>query len=170
VSSKTPWQSAAEAEGITNSERYLTQLARRAFLSLWSYVNPHTDEGRSKGKGDGKELCDLLVVFGDEILIFSDKHCEFPSHSDIGTSWSRWHRRAVEKSAKQLAGAERFIKEYPRRIFMDKDCKSPLPIDMSDPCVARYFLVAVTRGSYDVGKHYWGGKFWEPDARQHHRG
>ena len=40
---------------------------------------------------------------------------------------------------------------------MDKDCKSPLPIDMPDPRVARYFLVAVTRGSYDVAKHYWGG-------------
>ena len=65
------------SEGTTASERYLVRLASHSFLSMWSYANPYTDEGRSKAKGDGKELCDLLVVFGNDIFIFSDKHCEF---------------------------------------------------------------------------------------------
>jgi len=147
MKSKTPWEIAAESEGTTDSERYLTRLARRAFLSLWSYSNVFTDEGRSNGKGDGKELCDLLVVFGNNILLFSDKHCEFPSHSDINVSWSRWYKRAIEKSVRQLSGAEKFIKAYPQRIFLDKDCQTPLPIDLPDPLVANYFLFAVTRGS-----------------------
>ena len=66
---KTPWEQAAAAEGITDSERLLTRLAKKAFLSLWSYSNVFTDEGRTAGKGDGKELCDLLVVFGNDVLL-----------------------------------------------------------------------------------------------------
>ena len=154
---KTPWERAAESVGATDSERYLIQLARKAFLSLWSYPNLFTDEGRTKCKGDGKELCDLLVVFGNNILVFSDKHCEFPSHSNIKVSWSRWYRRAIEKSARQLSGAEKFLKEHPTRIFLEKDCQARLPIDLPDSRVARYFLIAVTRGSYEVAKHFWGG-------------
>jgi hypothetical protein len=154
--SKTPWERAAESEGQTDSERYLTQLARKALMSLWSYSNLFTDEGR-KGKGDGKELCDLLVVFGNNVLLFSDKHCEFPLHSNISISWSRWYKRAVEKSARQLSGAEKFLKAYPTRVFLDKDCKTHLPIDLSDPNVARYFLFAVTRGSYQAAERFWGG-------------
>lgn len=154
---KTPWEMATESEGVTASERYLTRLARKAFLSLWSYTNPFTDEGRSKNKGDGKELCDLLVVFGNNVLLFSDKHCEFPSHHDIKVSWSRWYKRAIEKSARQLQGAEKFIKAYPKRVFLDKACQTRLPIDLPDPYVAHYFLVAVTRGSYRVAERFWGG-------------
>ncbi len=110
----TPWEKAAETDGTTNSERYLTRLARRAFLSLWSYPNVFTDEGRSAGKGDGKELCDLLVVFGNTVLLFSDKDCEFPSGPDLGIAWPRWYRRAVLKSARQLAGGGKISKGPPK--------------------------------------------------------
>jgi len=156
MSSKTPWENAAQSEGITDSERYLTRLARKAFLSLWSYSNLYTDEGRSKSKGDGKELCDLLVVFGNNVLLFSDKHCEFPSHPDIKVSWSRWYRRAIEKSARQLRGAEAFIKAHPTRVFLDKGCQTQFPIALPEPGAARYFLVVVTRGSYEVAERFWG--------------
>ena len=85
------------SEGTTLSERYLARLAKRSFLSLWSYANVYTDEGRRGGKGDGKELCDLLVVFGDDVLIFSDKHCDFPNTGQTALAWARWYRRAVQK-------------------------------------------------------------------------
>lgn len=156
MNNKTPWENAAESEGTTDSERYLTRLARKAFLSLWSYSNLFTDKGRSNSKGDGKELCDLLVVFGNNVLLFSDKHCEFPSHPDINISWSRWYRHAIERSARQLSGAEKFIKAHPSCIFLDKDCQKRLPIDLPDPRDARYFLVAVTRGSCEVAERFWG--------------
>ena len=48
-------------DGTTDSERYLTALARRSFLSLWSYPNLYRDDG-------GKEICDLLVVFENDIM------------------------------------------------------------------------------------------------------
>ena len=68
---------------VTDSEAYLAALAQRAFLRLWSYPNLFND------KGCGKELCDLLVVFGDHLVVFSDKHCELKSHDTPEVAWRR---------------------------------------------------------------------------------
>lgn len=154
---KTAWEKAAEAQGTTASERALTRLARKAFLSLWSYPNVYSDEGRSQGKGDGKELVDLLVVFGNDVLLFSDKHCAFQTDIDVKVAWPRWYRRAIEKSARQLAGAESFLRRFPQRVFVDKACQTPLPVALPDPSVARYFLIAVTRGSHEAAARFFGG-------------
>jgi hypothetical protein len=154
---RTAWEVAATATGTTKSERALTRLAKKAFLSLWSYSNPFTDEGRGGGKGDGKELCDFLVVFGNNVLLFSDKDCEFKAGPDIQVAWSRWYRRAIEKSARQLAGAEKFLKKHGDRVFLDKDCQTRLPVALPDPSVARYYLIAVTRGSHDACKVFYRG-------------
>ena len=150
------WVNSYSISGSTDSERYLVRLARRAFLSLWSYSNVYTDEGR-RGRGDGKEFCDLLVVFGDDVILFSDKHCEFVPHADINIAWSRWYKRAIEKSAKQLAGAEAWLIRYPDRLFLDPGCKSSLPIKLPDASRRRVHLIAVTRGATEYAKKYWGG-------------
>lgn len=127
MSEKTAWEAAIDVEPKTESERYLTSLGQRAFLSLWCYANVHTDEGKTSATGDGKELCDLLVVFGNHILIFSDKACEFPTHPDLKVAWGRWYKRAVDKSVGQLIGAEKFLREHPDRLFLDKQCNVPFP-------------------------------------------
>src|SRR5712671_5224617 len=120
---------AIRAQGITQAERYLQRLCERSFLTLWSYPGVFRDQ-KTGGKGDGKELCDLLVVFGDHVLIFSDKSCAFPETGDIQLDWSRWYRKAVMKSAEQAWGAERWLREYPERTFLDRACTQPLPIDL----------------------------------------
>ncbi len=155
---QTPWERAAAAEGTTPSERTLTRLAKKAFLSLWSYSNVFTDEGRRNGKGDGKELCDLLVVFGNNLLLFSDKHCEYQSNTCVATAWPRWYKRAIAKSAKQLAGAENFLRSCPNRVFIDKHCQTLLPVALPDPAAAKYFLIAVTRGAHLAAREYFGGE------------
>src|SRR6266568_2140546 len=94
--------------GVTASERYLGNLCRKSFLSLWSHSNLFTNKGVNEKGGDGKELCDLLVVFEDHIIIFSDKSCNFPDTGDVWLDWSRWYRRSIEKSADQIFGAERW--------------------------------------------------------------
>ncbi|WBI34729.1 hypothetical protein [Pseudomonas aeruginosa] len=157
MSNKTAWEKAAEAQGTTESERALARLARKAFLSMWSYPNVYSDEGRSGGKGDGKELVDLLVVFGTDVLLFSDKHCAFQSDVDIKIAWPRWYKRAIEKSARQLAGAESFLRRFPDRVFVDKSCQTKLPVTLPDPSVARYFLIAVTRGGHEAAVRHFGG-------------
>jgi hypothetical protein len=43
MNEKTAWEKAAAAEGATASERLLARLARKVFLSLWSYTNVFTD-------------------------------------------------------------------------------------------------------------------------------
>ena len=157
MTEETAWEKAASADGTTPSERALASLARKAFLTLWSYPNVFTDEGRANDKGDGKELCDLLVVFGNDVLLFSDKDCAYQSNVDVAVAWPRWYRSAIDKSAKQLAGAEKFIKAFPKRIFLDKACQSPLPIELPDASVARYYLIAVTRGSHFPARQFFGG-------------
>src|SRR5215211_3226287 len=97
--------SSFQAERTTHAERYLKRLCDRSFLSLWSYPSIYRDQGNPGKKGAGKEVCDLLVVFENHVIIFSDKDCEFPGSGDLDLDWSRWFRRAITASAKQLWGA-----------------------------------------------------------------
>ena len=62
---------------LTDSEAYLAKLASRSFLSMWSYPNPGFGPPGNRSKG--KELCDLMVVFGNTVILFSDKDCDRPS-------------------------------------------------------------------------------------------
>lgn len=112
-SAENPWSTVGAASGSTPTENLLLDLARDSFLSLWSFPNVYTDEGRTAGRGDGKELCDLMIVFGNDVLLFSDKNCAFPEAENLDVSWNRWYRRAVQKSANQLAGAEKVDNSIP---------------------------------------------------------
>jgi len=124
---------------------------------MWSHPNLYTDEGRRAGKGTGKELADLVVVFGDHVLIFSDKHCAFPKHPDLNVSWRRWYSSAVEKSARQLLGAKRWLERFPNRIYRDAGCMERFPVSLPSPGVAKIHLIAVTRGSYEACREHFGG-------------
>ena len=86
---------------MNSSEELVYTLCKNSFLSLWSYPNP-------KGKGN-KELCDLLVVYGPHIIIFSVKEIHPTNSGDITIDWERWQNKAIEKSYKQIYGAERQI-------------------------------------------------------------
>src|ERR1700682_4306148 len=127
----------------TESERYLGDLCSRTFLSLWSYPGIYRDQAGT-GKKEGKEVCDLLVVCGRHVLIFSDKHCGFDDTGDLLLAWPRWFRKAVKKSADQVWGAERCIRKFPSRLFLDRACTRPFPITLPDPgeCVFHRIVVA----------------------------
>src|SRR5437867_3400742 len=89
------------SEGLTASERYLARLCRQSFLRLWSWPNLFRDQ-RAGPQAQGKEVCDLLVVFDRHVFLFSDKYCAFPATGNVQTDWSRWFRRAVWEGAKQI--------------------------------------------------------------------
>ena len=112
-------------QGVTEAERYLARLCRRTFLSLWSYPNVVRDEF-VPGTKIGKEVCDLLVVFENRILIFSDKDCRVPATGNLELDWSRWFRGAVLESAKLAYGAESWLRRHPHRVFLDPTCTIPL--------------------------------------------
>jgi hypothetical protein len=128
-----------KAEGVNESERYLQKLCDKTFLSLWSYPAVHKEKG--------KECCDLLVVFENHVIIFSDKDCQFPDSGQIKNDWNRWFKKAIQKSAEQAWGAERWIKKYPHQLFLDSLCEKPFPLEIPDLSTAKFHLIIVAHGS-----------------------
>jgi hypothetical protein len=86
------------ARGSTKTERLLADLGDSAFLNLWSYPNLFYDK-KQGGKGDGKELCDMLVVCGDDVIIFSDKHIKYQEDKALDVAWPRYYRKGVLSEA-----------------------------------------------------------------------
>ena len=111
-----------KAAGLTPSEKVLADICDRSFLSVWSYPNLF--------RTPAKELCDVLVVFGDNVVIFSDKSCAYPDSGDPALDWSRWYRRSIGKSAHQIRRAEQWVRNLPERVFLDAKCEQPLPIQL----------------------------------------
>ncbi len=144
------------SSGITGSERYLKRLCDNTFLSLWSYPNLYRDQGSGQS-GTGKELCDLLVVFEHHIIIFSDKRYDFPNTGDTLLDWKRWFKRAIAKSAKQIYGAERWIKNFPQRIFLDPKCTRRFPLNLPSAQRARFHRIVIAHGAQDRCVKYFNG-------------
>ena len=140
-----------KGQGVTASERYFANLAERSFLNLWSYPNPFRDQ-KVGGRRDGKELCDLLVVCKPYIIIFSEKNIQLPD-CELNVAWCRWFKRAVLAAAKQSKGAERWTKTYPEKIFLDRKCENPIPINFPSPENKIIHRVAVAGGSAEVCKN-----------------
>jgi hypothetical protein len=143
-------------EGITEAERYLQRLCERSFLKLWSYPGVYRDKGVGQ-LNEGKELCDLLVVFGDDIVVFADKHCAFPDSGDLSQDWSRWFRRAVMGNATQIWGAERWLLDHQDRLYLDRACTSPFPITLPPRERARLHRVVVAHGVSERCREVHGG-------------
>jgi hypothetical protein len=134
-----------ETGGVTSSERYLAGLCERSFLSLWSHPNLF--------RARAKELCDLLVVFGTDIIIFSDKSCTLNASNPHG--WARWHRSAILDSAHQLHRAEQWLRTQRHRVFLDPACEKPFPFAI--PENPRFHLVAVASGAAAACRSHYGG-------------
>lgn len=140
-----------KSQGLTDSERNLARLAERTFLSLWSYPNVWRDQG------EGKEVADLLVVFEDRVIIFSDKNVAFQPHQNVNVAWRRWFKKAVQKSSEQVYGAERWIRDHPDRIFLDQACTQPFPIPLPSPERMRVHRVVVAHGAEEACRAHFGG-------------
>jgi hypothetical protein len=66
---------------------------------MWSYENPYY--------ASGKELCDVLIIFEDDVIIISDKLNQTGNHQIQMVNWKRWYKKAVDGSVRQLRGALR---------------------------------------------------------------
>lgn len=120
---------------MTPSEQYVTNLCKTSFLPFWNFPNPI-------GKKN-KELCDVLVVCGNYVLIISVKDIRVSNHSDKKVQYERWVKKAVEDSAKQIYGAERFLKTANNVFAKNRTNKISLP-----PVSQRIiFRIAIAFGS-----------------------
>jgi hypothetical protein len=127
------------AMSINASEARLGELTRKTFLSMWAYQNPYFAKA--------KELCDVLVVFGDHVIIMSDKLIDFDNEAAPDVGWQRWYRKAVAGSVRQLRGALRRIRTAPGQIYSDPQASSPFPLRLPSADDMKVHLVAVANGS-----------------------
>lgn len=130
--------------GFSKSEQYLAELAQRTFLSFWSHPNLF--------RSLSKELADLVVIFGDDIVVFSDKSCEYKEGEH---GWSRWYRRAILDSAQQLHRAAGWLRRQPTQIYMDAKCERRFPLHV--PTSPRLHLVAVATGARKAATRHFQG-------------
>ena len=89
-----------------------------------------------------------MVIFRDDLLIFSDKSCAYPDTGNEIFDWQRWFRRAVAQSAHQVHQAERWILSQPDRVFLDAKCtqRLPLPLPAADRLKVHRICVATGAG------------------------
>lgn len=140
----------ATSKGLTRTERFLGRLAQRSFLSLWAHANCYRDVA--------KELCDLLVVCHNVVIIFSDKEVGFDDTLPLDQAWARWYNRAVLKSLPQLKRASNWVKNHPDRIFRNPQCTERLSLFERVDEPLEIHLVAVANGaSKSCIKHFGGG-------------
>jgi hypothetical protein len=144
------------------SEAYLESIARKSFLSMWSYPNPYYGHVETK---KGKELCDLLVIFEKYIILFSDKSCNYPITLDEEIAWRRWYKRSIDKSINQLIGAKKTLERFPERVFTDINLITRFPLKLPPQDSVRIFLIAVTHKSSSMCLCKYGRSSLELDTR-----
>lgn len=102
-----------KSEGVNFSENLLAQLCESTFLKLWSYPNPFKD--------DGKEMCDVIAVFNNEVFLFFDRKSEVLEGAEVDENylvkWNRWRRKVIEKQLKTVYGAERYLRSKKKGVF-----------------------------------------------------
>jgi len=105
---------------MTPTEKFVSELCKKTFLSFWSFPNPI-------GKKLDKELCDILVVCDPDIIIFSVNEINVKDSGDYEVDFERWEREAIQKSIDQLYGAQRIIQQKEEILLHDKITKIKLP-------------------------------------------
>ena len=139
--------------GATSSESYLRSLCEKSFLRFWTYAGVY----RKQADGIAKEVCDILTVFDQDLIIFSDKDCSWPSSPDQNVNWLRWEKRAISKSMSQLRGAQRLLERQTNSLFLDEQCTLPFPYPLPPGIHERTHLVAVARGAAEQCRDFFGG-------------
>jgi len=89
-----------------NAETFVHELAQKSFLTDWCYLNPKLP--------DGKELCDLLVVYDNIAIIWQIKSLKLRVDG-------KYKKQDVGKNIRQILGAN-------RSLFGIK-----IPVDLENP-------------------------------------
>lgn len=85
-------------------EALVQELANKTFLEDWCYLNPLLP--------NGKELCDLLVVFGEILIIFQVKTLKLNKKGELSEN-------EKQKNIKQLLGAKRQLLDLQTEIELE---------------------------------------------------
>ena len=147
-----------KSNGITEGEKLVAELCEKSFLKLWSYANLY--------KEPGKELCDNFILFGNTIILISEKtktpfEYDHNLHKDddnkeigqryLDILWKRWSKE-IKSSEDQLNGAERWIKKHPDKIFIDSKCLQKFPLELPNINNIKFIKISVINGLDKVNK------------------
>ena len=133
--------------GVTATEQFLTELCGRTFLRLWSYANPHKD--------DGHEFCDILAVFENHVFIFFDREkqlTQFTEEEDAQIRWDRWKRRVIDKQVNTAHGAERYLRSG-RKVFLDAKKTKEFPVPVNTEAMVVHKII-IAHGAADACKNF----------------
>jgi hypothetical protein len=112
-----------------SAERIIHELGERTFFTDWCYTNPK--------KPDGKEICDLLIVFDGIAIIWQIKDLKV---DELG----RYKQAEIEKNLRQLAGARRALFELKTPIRLQNPRRGN---EIFDPTkISQVYLISVLMG------------------------
>lgn len=116
-----------------SAEEFVHQLATQTFFVDWCFPNPK--------RSDGKEFCDLLVVFGSVAIIWQVKNLKLDANGQP-------NQGEVEKNLRQALGAKRYLLETKGTIKLENARRRTECFDSA--AIQRVFLISAL--------------LWEPDA------
>ena len=100
----------------TTAEKVVHDLATKTFLIDWCFLNPKLP--------NGKELCDLLVVFSDMAIIWQIKDLKLDKNGN-------YKKTEVDKNLRQIIGARRQLFELKTPIHLKNIRRSEEIFDSS---------------------------------------
>ena len=112
-----------------NAESFVRELACKSFLIDWCYPNPIMP--------DGKELCDLLVIFDKIAIIWQIKNLKLNSKGHYRPS-------EVKKNIRQLSGARRKLFDLKIPINLENPRRSNVIFDPSQ--INEIYLISALLG------------------------
>ena len=135
----------------TKSEKNIIDIIRNSFCNYWTISNPY--------KVKGEELCDALVIFKNNIFIFSDKERN-SSEKEFSSDWEiiqkKWRNfyKSLRHSKNQLKEAKDWILSNPREIYFDNMCEDKIPIYLQIDENTKFFLITTVSNWKDVANFY----------------
>lgn len=115
-----------------NAEKFLYELANNTFLNQWSFLNPKLP--------NGKELCDLLIVFDDIVIIWQNKDIKINEDGE----YSKKHKN---KNFRQINGARRELFELKTKIILKNEYRT-IYFDVS--LTKKIFLISTFTGESEI--------------------
>ena len=111
------------------AEQFVQEFAEKTFLVDWCFPNPTLP--------NGKELCDLLVVFDEVAIIWQVKELKLGRNG-------RYSKSAVRKNLRQLSGAQRQLFELKTPVKLKNARRKVESFDQAQ--IDEVFLISVLLG------------------------
>jgi len=112
-----------------NAEKIVHNLALKTFLTDWCFLNPKLP--------NGKELCDLLVIFDDVAIIWQIKDLKVNSQGE-------YKKAEVKKNLRQLSGARRQLFDLKTNIYLKNPRREKERFDFTK--IKEVYLISVLLG------------------------